>query len=79
MNEFFESLPFIFLFSESNINSYKMETKSKMKKISPKLISIALILLSLLVTGGFLAKNVIGPSGGGSTGGWEPEPNPDGG
>ena len=50
-----------------------------MKKISPKLLSIAMILLTLLATGGFLAKGVIAPTGGGSTGGWEPEPNPDGG
>lgn len=50
-----------------------------MKKISPKLISIAMILLTLLATGGFLAKNVICPSGGGTTGGFDEDPNPSGG
>jgi len=49
-----------------------------MKKISPKLISIAMILLSLLATGGFLAKNVIAPSGGGTSGGWDEEFDPAG-
>ncbi|MHA1156517.1 MAG: hypothetical protein ACTSQK_10460 [Candidatus Heimdallarchaeota archaeon] len=49
-----------------------------MKKISPKVISIALVILSLLATGGFLAKNVIGPSGGGTSGGFEEETDPSG-
>ena len=38
-----------------------------------------MILLSLLATGGFLAKSVIAPSGGGSTGGFDDDPNPNGG
>ena len=50
-----------------------------MKKISPKLLTIAMILLSLLATGGFLAKNAIAPSGGGATGGFEEEIDPPGG
>ncbi len=56
-----------------------METKNKMKKLNPKLISIAMIVLTLLLSGGFLAKGVIAPSGGGSTGGFDEDPNPSGG
>jgi len=55
-----------------------METKIKMKKISPKLLSITMILLSLLISGGFLAKNAIAPSGGGTSGGFEEEVDPTG-
>ena len=50
-----------------------------MKKINPRIISIALVLLSLLFAGGFAAKEIIGPSGGGSTGGIEEEIDPNGG
>ena len=49
-----------------------------MKKINPRILSIAMILLSLLVAGGFAAKEAIAPSGGGSTGSWEPELDPPG-
>ncbi len=49
-----------------------------MKKISPKVLSIALVLLSLLISGGFLAKNAIAPSGGGTSGGWDEEFDPTG-
>jgi len=38
-----------------------------------------MILLTLLATGGFLARGVIAPSGGGSTGGFEEEIDPNGG
>ncbi len=50
-----------------------------MKKLNPRIISIAMILLTLLVSGGFIAKEAIAPSGGGTTGGWDEEFDPTGG
>ena len=43
-----------------------------MKKINPRIISIAMVLLTLLTAGGFAAKEVIAPGNGGIT------PDPDG-
>ena len=56
-----------------------METHKKMKKINPRIISIAMILLSLLFAGGFAAKEIISQSGGGTTGAIGEEINPNGG
>jgi len=39
-----------------------METKRKMKKVNPKIISLALIILAVLATGG-IAASVQAPSG----------------
>ena len=50
-----------------------------MKKLNPRVISIAMILLSLLAAGGFAAKEAIAPSGGGTTGSIEEEFDPAGG
>lgn len=50
-----------------------------MKKLHPRIITLAMILLSLLVAGGFAAKEAIAPSGGGTSGGWDEEIDPTGG
>ena len=44
-----------------------------MKKLNPRVISIAMVLLTLLTAGGFAAKEVIAPGNGGIM----PDPNPD--
>ena len=49
-----------------------------MKKINPRIISVAVILLSLLAAGGFAAKEAIAPSGGGTSGSWDEEFDPAG-
>ena len=46
-----------------------------MKKINPRIISVAVILLSLLAAGGFAAKEAMAPA----SGGWEEELEPTGG
>ena len=43
-----------------------------MKKLNPRVISIAMVLLTLLTAGGFAAKEVIAPGNGGVT----PDPDP---
>lgn len=40
-----------------------METKSKMKKVSPKIVTMAIVILSLLAAGGVGVKQVVSPSG----------------
>ena len=44
-----------------------------MKKLNPRVISIAMVLLTLLTAGGFAAKEAIAPGNGGLT----PDPEPD--
>lgn len=51
--------------------------KHKMKKINPRIVTLAIMILSFVAVGGFVAKTAIAPQGGGS--GWEPDPEPDGG
>ena len=46
-----------------------------MKKLNPKIIAIAMIMLSLLVTGSFVAKDALAPP----AGGWDEEFDPTGG
>ena len=50
-----------------------------MKKLNPRVISIAMILLTLLAAGGFAEKEAIAPSGGGTSGAWDEELDPAGG
>ena len=38
-----------------------------MKKLNPKILGITFMILSILVTGGLAAKNVISPGGSGLT------------
>ncbi len=40
-----------------------METKLKMKKINPKIVALAIMILSFVAVGGLAAKTAIGPSG----------------
>ena len=42
------------------------------------MVVIALLILTFLTTGRFAIKNGISPSGGGSTGGWDDQIDPDG-
>jgi len=51
----------------------------KMKKINPRIVTVVMVMLSILIAGSFAAKEIIGPSGGGSTGGFEEEIDPNGG
>ena len=46
-----------------------------MKKLNPRIISIAMVLLSLLAAGGFAAKEAMAPA----SGGWDEEFDPTGG
>jgi hypothetical protein len=46
------------------------------KKINPKVIALALTVLTFLAAGGIAAKETLGGRGGG---GLEPDPDPDGG
>ncbi|MHA1555778.1 MAG: hypothetical protein ACTSPM_02480 [Candidatus Heimdallarchaeota archaeon] len=50
-----------------------------MKKINPRIVTVVMVMLSILIAGSFAAKEIIGPSGGGSTGGFEEEIDPNGG
>ena len=45
------------------------------KRISPKIAILALTILTILATGSFAIKSAIAPSGGGSTGGWDDDPD----
>lgn len=65
-------------FSEFNGDN-KYWRHIKMKKINPRIVTVVMVMLSILIAGGFAAKEVICPSGGGATGGFEEEIDPPGG
>lgn len=40
-----------------------METKLKMRKMNPKIVALAIMILSFVAVGGIAAKTAIAPSG----------------
>jgi hypothetical protein len=52
-----------------------METNKKMKKVSPRIVALAVLLLSFIAAGGVGIHKAIAPGGGG----FEEETNPTGG
>ena len=44
----------------------------KVKKLNPKVVTLAFIVLSMLVACGFAVRNVVAPGGGGVEGEFEP-------
>lgn len=49
--------------SSNFILNIDMETKHKMKKINPRIVALAIMILSFVAVGGLAAKTAIGPSG----------------
>jgi hypothetical protein len=50
-------------FASNFIVNIDMETNKKMKKVNPKIVALAIMILSFVAAGGIAAKNAIGPSG----------------